>query len=703
MMRQTLTVLFVLLWALLPALRAQELSSDEFRRDFNKGLELSDEKLQDKAMKRGSSRAISYYEELWWGVRNGEQTTRSKCDALMASWQRCFGDAVTIDKIQRWTDGCSNDHYEVIRKVRTEANRAWNRYLDPISKGQDREAFRSVVDGFKQLAKTCEEVAHYYEASEMWGLASVAMNAMPQKTLEDKEEVVFLVEQQLAARDNWGFTFDSHYITGREFVKAQKVALEEAKKNADKREAEGYGADAKGLEALVMPNVPAAVHELSYATVKDWQKDMGYGPRSGPLPLFWWQGSMTQIGTNRKLDWFRAANVYLHRTGASKFAIGLDAATADGATEVEASARPKPTEFFLDADKKMPYAMFFWQGGEREMTGVAECNYSPSTDVANLYYNSAASWEATADKETFVFYDDDCSGAPGRADPFEGEFKMHLLGDAGGNGVAAPLLDSMRLGKGPRVPFSAFVKLASGWHHMELKARDSVSLRPLNPEYVKTGKLKLAWSGPKPTAPAQLVVRGRGDFAAAMFDIAGGKEVEMPAGDYDLLFGRIVAGKGARMQGACIYAGEDQKPILVEPGKTTVVEMGAPFRVEFRRDGDKNASIDGLSIYVADKSGAKITELQGIGLHCAVFACKDDTGKGRKEVGEFLPMTDGNLAGAASSQYPNVGFQVACFPMPKGYQKGELVLKCDMPADGMKLGLEAKKPPLFGKLDISWK
>ena len=49
---------------------------------------------------------------------------------------------------------------------------------------------------------------------------------------------------------------------------------------------------------------------------------------------------------------------------------------------------------------------------------------------------------------------------------------------------------------------------------------------------VKTGKVKLVWNGPKPTAPSQLVIRGSGDFQAAFFDVAGGKEVEVPAGQY---------------------------------------------------------------------------------------------------------------------------------------------------------------------------
>ena len=65
---------------------------------------------------------------------------------------------------------------------------------------------------------------------------------------------------------------------------------------------------------------------------------------------------------------------------------------------------------------------------------------------------------------------------------------------------------------------------------------------------VKGGKIKLVWNGPKPTAPVQLVVQGEGDYQTALFDVAGGKEVEVPAANYRVIWGRMMIGKGPRSQ-----------------------------------------------------------------------------------------------------------------------------------------------------------
>jgi hypothetical protein len=327
---------------------------------------------------------------------------------------------------------------------------------------------------------------------------------------------------------------------------------------------------------------------------------------------------------------------------------------------------------------------------------------STNTEFANIYYKSASSWKAQIDKDTVVYYDDNVSGKPGDAEVFAGEYTSHMLG-APQDGTVVPMFDSMRIGKGERVPFSAFVKLAGGSFHQEILAGSDVSLRPLNPEYVKTGKNKLAWGGPKPTQPVQLIVQGRGDYATAYFDVSGKGDVEVPAGEYKVIFGRILNGKGARAKMAAIYPGERTETFLVEAGKTFTLEMGAPFQLAFTRDGDENTSIDAAKIHVEEKAGCILSEWHGWSLDCEVMAAKDDTGKGAKEVGGFMPFTDPELVNKAAGVYKNLGLLAACFPMPKGYQSGELVLSIKVSA-GSKIALVQKKHDLFGKLlEPVWK
>lgn len=701
---RNLPILFVsVLFLLATALGAQEMSNADFQKTWKQGVDLEDEKVMDRAVKGGARHVIQFYEGLAFQARGGnDDAAELQCELLTASWKRCFENATTLEKVQRWADGATNELYNKLQKIRTNSGRLWSDYSSSVATGTIKKDYQSCMEDYQTLARAAESIGHYYEASELWGLASVVGSKMPEKTLEDREAVVFAIEQQLLNRDNWGYTFDTHYARNKAYVESEIAAIKEDRKKADKRKGEGYDSDAKGVESLVMPNVAAKKFELKFAPLKDWSKELDYGPRGGPVPPFWWLDSLEGNGSSRQMGWFTAQPMYLLRRGTTKFAVHYSPTDEKAASVINASARAKPSTFYLDADKKRPYAMFFWLGSDQESTGVTKLNYAPQSKFVNLYYRSASSWKTLIDKDAIVYYDDDASGAPGNGEPFKGELKSHLVGDAMGEGVMVPLFDSMKVGKGKRVPFSKFVKLATGWHYQEIATGADVSIRPLNPEYVKSGNVKLTWKGSKGARPDQLVIQGKGDYESAIFDIASGKPVEVPAGEYRVIWGRIVNGKGARVQTAQLYPGADSESFMVKAGETFSLEMGEPFVLDFERDGNK---IDALTICVKEKSGCRILGVHGTSLECDVLASKTGTAKGAKVVGSFLPFTNDQLIVKATEQYRNLGFLVACSPMPKGYREGPLVLEVDAPAGGAKLGLAVKKGKhkLFGKLGTVWK
>lgn len=706
MMRHTPTVILAsLLLALTSALSAQEMSQAEFRKMWSQGINLEDDKILDKAMKRGALHAITCYEEFWTVASRGtNDSAELNCEALMASWERLFNTRATLEKVQRWVDGASPSMHKRIRSIRSNAARLWGDYLENVATGLVKKDYQSCFDDFVTLAKSAEGVGHFQEAASLWGLASVIGHKMPGKNIEEREATVFAIQQQLAGRENWAYTFDVHYKVSKDYAESELVKIEHDKKSASKRKDEGYDANAKGVETLIMPKAVAKKYKLKFAALTDWKKTLDYGPRGGPVPTYWWLDSLGEDGSTRKMGWFRQRDMYLIRRGATKFAVNWLPEDAKTAFAIKVTAKAKPSTFYLADDKELPYAMFFWMGTDQEPTGVAQCNYSPTGKLANIYYRSASSWKTTIEKQSLVFYDDDASGKPGDGEPFKGEFRSHILGDATGSGILVPLFDSMKVGKGKRIPYSQFVKLAAGWHYIEIAGGADVAVRPLNPEYVKTGKVKLTWTGNKPTVPDQLVIQGRGDYAGAIFEVAGGKPVEVPAGEYSVIWGRIAHGKGARMQTAQIFPGEESKSFVVKAGETFGLAMGGDFTLNFDRQGDRNASIDALSICVTEKSGCKITAMHGIPLRCEAFASINSKLKGAKKVGAFVPFTNDQLILKASQQYNNLGFMVATFPMPKRYRQGEMAITMKFPVDGTKLTLHAaKKHKFFGKLKNVWK
>ncbi|HEX6813828.1 MAG TPA: hypothetical protein VF384_19560 [Planctomycetota bacterium] len=686
------------------AVHAQSAASEQFQADFFKGFELGEEKLMDKALKRNPEPALQVLEELFWQTQRGEPEARAQAEAkvtaLRASWKRCFSNGETMEKLHGWCEGCSTSVYEQLQKLRNSASALWQSYDKEVSKALIRDEYLKLLMGFSELARGAESIGHYLEASKLWSLGSVIGSKTPEKSVDDRKEVLHVLEQFLNARKTWDYTFDEHYLRNGEFVKAEKVRVEEAVKVGDQRKAQGYDPNAKGIDNLVMPNVPEEKHTMKYEPLATWDTELDYGPKGGPIPAYWWLAPTTKEKPGYKVEWFRRHELHVYRLGSAKFGVALEA-DPKKAQEVDAGSKGKPTTFYLDNDKKVPYTMFFWVGGEREMVGEVECNLMPSTDVGNLYYRSAASWRVPIGSETLVLYDDNASGLPCDADPYEPPLRVHTLGDVSGEGTMVPLFDSMKIGKGPRVPYSEFLHLPTGWFHVRKSGAEDIGLRPLNPDFMKTGKIKLAWNGPKPTAPVQLVVQGEGDYKTAFFDLAGGKDVEVPAGNYSVIFGRIMSGKGARAQMATLYQGA-AKPFTVEAGKTFELKMGAPFTLQFARRGDLKASIDATSIMLREASGCVITELQGMSLAPEVLAAKAEDGKGAKIVGKFLRFTDPELLNKAASHYNKLGNLAACFPMPDGYRTGELLLSITLPAEGMKLSLSVKKHALFGAMSSAW-
>ena len=671
---------------------------------FEEAQTFQEDKRIDKVVKALPTMAVLHFLNLRWDFNIGNKDRSPKLDILKASWSRCFDKSTTLEKVERWVDGMDRVGYDAFLKLRDITLMAAMRALREAEAQQKREPYREIYASMLKLATQMEETGNKVKAAAVWLDVAACLSRIPDKTVEDRKDILFATQQFLSQRQSWEFTGDGTYLTNFNFVKGETEVIEAANKARDKRKSEGYDAEAKGIDAMVMPGARDEQHDTTFEMLANWE-ELDYCAKGGPAPVFWWMAQTQAAGTSSKLTWFTSRELYLVRTGATKFGMSPKPDDPKHVSEVEVGNKGKPTQFFVDEDKKIPYAMFFWTGGDKEHIGDIESNLSPQQNLASVYYRSAASWKITVGTEAITLYDDNASGVPADGDPFEVEFKSKTYGNPTG-GIDMPRLDSMRVGKGPRVPFSEFVQVGGSWfwlHRQKPKTEGNIApahheericTKPLNPEYVKPGKLKLSWSGPK---PAQLVVQGRGDLKTACFELAGGKEVEVPSGEYRVIFGRIVQGKGAKVMMATIAEG-DGKPIAVEAGKTTELKMGAPFSIRFQRGGtDAEPSIDGLTVRLREVSGCDLVQLNGMTVVPEVLAAKAADGKGAKTIGKFGKWEDIELINKVAAKYPDIGLMAACFPMPEGSKDGSTDLKLKAGA-GMKLGLYMKKHPLFGEL-----
>ena len=251
--------------------------------------------------------------------------------------------------------------------------------------------------------------------------------------------------------------------------------------------------------------------------------------------------------------------------------------------------------------------------------------------------------------------------------------------------------------------------------------------RELNPDYFKTGEVQMVWNGSRNTTPKLLVIQGRDDLRSAAFDISSGKPIEVPAGEYQIGFGRIIVGRGGRMMSAHIFQGDSQ-PFTVAAGETFELNLGDEFYIDFVREGGgKEVKVDSTKMRVLDQTGALYAHLHGAVIVPEVVATLRADGRGLRAVGEFLPIEKGDDPILASQ--PLLGRDALTFAKARssggggrggfgqqrsadgrqlapGAQLGggfraarsTTVLTINLPEEGMRVGVRQLKHALFGNL-----
>ncbi len=685
-------------------LPAQSEAEREFAAVFQRAYEYKDSKGLDRLLTKKPqfpNAAIMIFQSLRVEIWGGKQDLEPKAAMLAESWKRVFEGSEALDEVARWVSGQDERSYASFSKYRDNQWKAWSFYLEESARTPPvREQIEKAREALTQVARQFQSTGHKLDEAEAWGLVATCSSRMPERTLEDREITIDALGSFVRLREAWHHTKDQFFLQNKNFLDAEKEAIELDRKEKADREAKGYSGDVKGIDAYVMPGVAQQESELEFAALKDYSAELPYCQLGGPLPQYWNYVGFGKDVAELKLNWFRRQDLHLLREGSTKFAVSTVPSDPSRTQAVKVSGKGEATTFFLDSDSKVPYAMFFWMGTDSERIGEASTNLAPSEQNTAVYFSSAASWSGTIGEEAVTFYDDNGSGLPMDPDPTQPTFPMYSLGEEKSE---APLLDSMRVGKADRMPFSEFVKVGDAWYYVTRTPSNKLGVRPLNPDYFKTGKVKLEWKGGKSTEPAQLVIRGSGDFQSAVFDIAGKKEVEVPAGEYSILMGQITSGKGARMQSAMIVPGPKTGTLVVEAGKTATLKMGAPFKIDFERAGsDKQARIDATRIVVRDTSGCAMGRMHNASVVPDVMVARDESGKGAKKVAKFSKFTDSELLVKATQKYPSLGLQAACFPIPADSRDGDMTLVVDVP-EGMKVGLQMKKHPMFGKLSSDWK
>lgn len=679
--------------------RAQDPKYDEFVRKLSKSLEYSDERGLDRLVRTHPDLAVRHFAVVCWEWKNKQDEAKRKVlDAMKAAWERTFKSA-TLDKYERYIMAQTEKTRMELYKVDSAFGKLL-RALTEAERTKRREDFEMCRDSGMRLAQAAEQLGHPLFAARYWALVAVILNKMPDPTLQDRQDAIYALERFLEHRKTWEYTEDTYYKQNFVWLKSEKAKLEEERKLARKRKEAGYEEGVKGADALVVPGAPEEIGKLEFFVQPKPPEDMFV--RGGNVPSLWLATRIEGSGP-AQISWYRAADVYLVRPGTTKFGVTTNGMEPDLKKNpyqpIEVSMRYRPSEFFVDANRTKRYAMWFYVGSESENVFQLTPNLAPQKDSAVVYYKSAAAWRTTIRGETVTFYDDNCNGKL-FDDPRKVGVEMSTFGDPNAK-VKVPCHDSMQIGKGPRRPFSQFVKIGDEWLHLRPKGDDAVGARPLNPEFFKTGFVQLAWKGPAKAKPRFLIVRGRGEYSTAMFDVVSKKPVEVPAGEYEISYGRCTSGHGARVVEGHVFAGDAER-FTVGEAKTFKLRIGAPFRLDFVRGGDeREVVIDSLTMRILGASGELYARINGATPTPEIVVARNDKGKGAKKIGEFVRMNMDQYY--KLSQHPTLRSEIGFYPVVKGVQEGSTVFRAKLPFKGAFVGLRQRKHKFLGKLEPIWK
>lgn len=241
-----------------------------------------------------------------------------------------------------------------------------------------------------------------------------------------------------------------------------------------------------------------------------------------------------------------------------------------------------------DGKEAEKYAFFMLSGGQGQSWFGTTVNFQNSGRYRIGCYREAKFLE-----ETVVLIDDNCSGAIG--DPSD-------QGDNIWRGNPRWIdNDGIVIGKGKPQPWSDIVSIGGRWWHLKVVDPHAKKVRARELD-LTVGQVVVKWNGPVP--PKMLVIGEAGDMKGSYFDVAGGAPVTVPAGRYEIAYGRIETGKPGQTKQAWLFKG-DSAAFDVKAGEATTLDMGGPYTVDFKTEQrDKSLVLLAKSLIVKEKFGA---------------------------------------------------------------------------------------------------
>lgn len=327
-----------------------------------------------------------------------------------------------------------------------------------------------------------------------------------------------------------------------------------------------------------------------------------------------------------------------------------------------------------------PWAFLAVQGNKDEQYQGMQLNQEPTDKSMTVYVLGAASVTGVVNGVPVRVIDENMDGIYGTP-----PLTWGFIGLTAGHFQAD--MDSIVIGSSKRArPWSPLTEIHGNWYQLEV-APSGKELKA-TPVTAQTGTLKLDFKGLTPT---YLVVHGTSSENNNYFDLVegGSKGVAVPVGTYQLFYGEVRKGKKSQLQKVTIVRSNDTPTWEVNPGKTTLVTLGAPFGFAFKHTLEgETLRVEGQSVVVTGSAKERYERPWNCTARPEVAWRKKGTKKGSKP--ERMPFM------IASEDIDTKGWPAAWFPF-------DLELQLIGAPGAVEVQLTQKKHDLFGKIESDWK
>ena len=618
---KTAVLLLGLVLLLCGRLDAQSLTEkgQEFWKEYQKAVELNDEKAILRMIKRNTEGARNVF-DTYVDKLTGEHESKDRADAITLAEQ--------MDNALRTKEYNYRIMYilNLSHDDRVARYKAWQAYFGGYKKYEEGKTNKNVytLDDALKLFDTAIEALTKIDDKVL--LCEVVFRkAMCQESLEDSYLACVEFKKSMDIMSELPYDHPDKAFVESQYNGYIQKGFDPTKPRDEGGAPAGKPGDGKGgadgevvtPEGKVLKTAEIKRTEtsesavLKFAMMKDPADCVTPGFNSGFNPYLW-PGSWydAREAEIKKFEpfysyyvTFYGKQVNILRDG-GKFYMDID---AQEKTRQVIKATTKPSKFVLQDIEKGPdgkplkYQYFLQATGQQEVQFGMEMNNSVvEVETISLRIRTGCYTKGKILGQKIQLYDDNSNGIFGDAYAMDSDYITH--GEWRHLRPDAMLVGREKIAR----PYSTCTKIDDKWYALDI---DNYGRNLTATEVeVATGTLDYSWSGE--TEPTYLVlhlIHEQHQFI--FFNVAGHKgPVELPIGEYEIACGKIETKKKGQAKQIRIYHGKSDY-IRVYEGEETKLAMGAPFTFTFEtRTAGKDFTVDGKSVNVWGRNGELYTQ-----------------------------------------------------------------------------------------------